>query len=231
MDPINTERLMAEALVKAQRHWDERHKAAEKKQPQWLIAISREAGANAAAIAHEIGAKLGFAVYGRELIQRIAEDKGLRVKLLETVDEKEHHWLRECIDSFSLTPSISTSAYVRYLLETLHTLSLHGKCVIIGRGAPHILPPKTTFRVRLHAPLFERVRSMEGRLKVSHDEAQAWVKKTDHDRDRFVAEHFQKNSNDVNHYDLTLETSRHSLADCAAIIIKAFESAQAHAQQ
>ena len=42
--------------------------------PSFTIALSREAGTQAGEIAHELGMKLNWPVFDRELVERIAED-------------------------------------------------------------------------------------------------------------------------------------------------------------
>ena len=73
----------------------------------------------------------------------------LRTKLLESVDERRTSWLVEFAEAFSQLPLVSEVAYVRHLIQTILSLSVHGSCVIVGRGATHILPPATTLRVAL----------------------------------------------------------------------------------
>ena len=59
------------------------------------------------------------------------------------------------------------SAYVRHLIETLLTLAMHGKCIIVGRGANVVVPSETVLRVRLIAPLGERIATVCERRNLS----------------------------------------------------------------
>lgn len=216
----------AAALVQAQHHWEKEHRLPKEAEPAWTVAISREAGANGARIAQHVGDKLGWPVYDRAIIKHIAEDHGLRLKLLESVDEKKKHWLHECVESFSQAPSVSSSAFAHCLVETLNSLSQHGNCVIVGRGAPQFLPPAVTLRVRIIAPLEDRIKSISVRHDINHEEAAAWVSKTDRERNRFVTDHFHKDSNDPHQYDLMLDSSRFSLTECAEMIVVGLKAAQ-----
>src|SRR5262249_31954605 len=157
----------------------------------------------------------------RELLQKIAEEMGLHSRLLESVDERRVHWLRETIEGFSLMPSVNESAYVRRLGKTLVSLASHGECVIVGRGAAQLLPTESTLRVRLVGPLEARVAAARERLGLSLEEAQKWVRTTDQERHNFVREHFHRDPNDSRHYDLVLNSSRFSVAECAELIIEA----------
>src|SRR6516165_1938589 len=59
----------------------------------FTVALTREAGTQGTAVAREVGRLLGWNVYDHELLERIAQDMGLRSSLLETVDERQQGWL------------------------------------------------------------------------------------------------------------------------------------------
>lgn len=229
-----TSERMADAIERARRHWQAGHRAATRPTSEaeaaprpFTIAFSREAGTNGPAIARAVGERLGWPVYDRELLQKIAEEMGLHTKLVESVDEKQMSWLRECVRTFSAAPSISETAFVRHLVETLLSLAAHGECVIVGRGAAVVLPAETTLRVRLVGATRERVESIRQRFGITRPEAEAWIEKTDRERARFVQDHFQKDPNDPRHYDLVLNSSRFSVEECAEFIVNALHCFQA----
>lgn len=195
------------------------------------IAISREAGANGSAIGRRVGEKLGWQVYDYELVERIAGEMGLRSKLLESVDEKRMSWLQECVQAFVSDRTVTQSGYVRRLVETLLTLALRGECVLVGRGANVVAPPETTLRVRLTAPLRDRIETVRARRGLSFEEAQKWVEKTDRERINFVKDHFHREANDVRLYDVVLNTARFSMEECADLIIEALHCMQARSRQ
>src|SRR5262249_55976043 len=155
-----------------------------------------------------LGDCLGWPVYDQELVQRIATEMNLRASLLASVDEKRMSWLEECVGGFASVPSVSESAFVRRLIETILSLGVHGDCIIVGRGAPQILPVETTLRVRLVAALDDRITVMSRELNVSREEAARFIEKTDRERRTFIQDHFQKDPSDPGHYDLVLNSSR-----------------------
>jgi cytidylate kinase len=238
MNPYKTSsERMAEVVARARRRWQMQQRIPEPAETlvppaprAFTVAISREAGANGSAVGHLLGERLGWPVYDYELVERIAGDMGLRSELLESVDEKHMSWLEECVESFSSKRSVTESAYVRHLVQTLITLALHGECILVGRGANVVAPPETTLRVRLVAPLRERIATVQKRRNLSFEEAQRWVEKTDHARAVFIKDHFHKQVDDPQLHDLVLNTSRFSLEACAEIIIDALHrmESQAH---
>jgi cytidylate kinase len=166
-------------------------------------------------------------VYDHELLERIAEEMNLRTSLIESVDERRVSWLQECAEAFTSVPSVTGSAYVRHLIQTLLSLAAHGECVIVGRGAAQILPVETTLRVRLVAPVVWRIVAMSEKLGISKEEAAHQVERIDRERILFVKDHFHKDATDPRQYDLVLNVSRFSVGQCADLIVEALHCLQA----
>jgi len=229
----SSERL-AEAMENARRHWKQQIPVVKTDSAEhpltpigFTIAISRESGAQGSLIARKVADKLGWHLYNRELLQKIADDQGLRVQLLHSVDEKHKNWLQECVEAYaSALPSVTEEAYVEYLVEALLSLSTLGNCVIVGRGAAQFLPPEKTFRVRLVGPQKERIAVLKEKFGISDKEASKWVEKTDKERDRFVRDHFHKDASDPSNYDLVINTCRYSPAYAAEVIVQGWRRFQ-----
>jgi len=235
------ERALDDLVDRACRRWDAQRQAAAAQRDlpprtprAFSIALSREAGTRGTVIAHEVGKLLNWQVYDHELLERIAQEMGLRANLLGSVDERQQSWLGECVAAFlsaplesERMPLVSESAYVRHLIETVLALGVHGECVIVGRGAAFILPPATTLRVRLMAPVKERVAVLASQLNLPAPEAARRVRVLDRERGDFVQDHFSRNPTDPSLYNLLLDTSRFSVADCAGLIVDALHRLQA----
>ena len=221
--PLN----VAESFVKAHECWNAQQRIESGSEradsAHFTIALSRETGTYGAAIAREVGNRLGWPVYDSELLQRIADDMGVHRNLLENVDERQQNWLSECLAALSAQPGINQSAYFRRLVETLLSLASHGHCVIVGRGATKVLPQATTLRVRIVAPREQRILAVQREHKITLKEATARVENTDRERNRFVMSHFQIDPTDPANYDLVLNAGRLSCADCAEIVIAALD--------
>jgi cytidylate kinase len=223
------------ALARAQQHWQQRREAARRGTTEvasgLTIALSRESGTSGSSVAHELGARLGWPVYHHELLERIAQEMGLRVSLLETIDEKRQSWLRESLEAFSSVPSVSESAYVSHVIETILSLGAHGECIIVGRGAAQILPAQTTLRVRLVAPLEDRITAVSHRHGISRQEAARRIETTDRERNRFIKAHFLKDPSDPGQYDLLLNSWRWSTSEAVDLIVEALRRLQRRSEQ
>jgi cytidylate kinase len=216
-----------DALARAHQHWSARHghtvDTAGTNPDRFTIAISRETGTYGAAIAREIGDRLGWPVYDRELLQRIADDIGVHRKLLDSVDERQESWLSECVSRLFAVPEVNQTVYFRRLIETLLSLATHGECVIVGRGATQVLPSASTLRVRVVAPLEHRIAAVQRERSITHAKAADEVATKDRERDRFVATHFKIDPANPVHYDLVLNVARFSTKECADLILDALD--------
>lgn len=197
--------------------------------PQLTVALSREAGAPGRDIADEIGSRLSWPVYDREIIDLIAQESGLRTELLESVDEHDRSWLIEAVASFKRRDQVSSAEFVHHLVHVLTALASHGRCVIVGRGAAACLPRVTTLRVRVLADLGDRVHRIASERKISEDEALAFIERVDRDRGRFVAGHFHRDILDAHNFDIVVNASRLSTATCAELSVQALRAMQAPA--
>jgi cytidylate kinase len=209
-----------EALARAQKHWQQRE-AAGASRPAPTIALAREAGCPGTSVAQEVGARLGWPVYDHELLERIAQEMGLRVRLVESLDERRQSWLLESMQALSSGKVVSEASYVHHLAQTLMSLAAHGKCLIVGRGAVQVLPPETTLRVRLIGQLKDRIAAFAARFGLSAQEAARKVEETDRERVGFIKRHFQKDPTDLVQYDLILNTSRWSVPECTDLVVQA----------
>jgi Cytidylate kinase-like family len=228
------DRSLSQLVEKACRRWEMRRQSAAAQQNPALrapraftIALSREAGTQGPEVAQEVGRLLGWYVYDHELLEHIAKEMGIRTALLESVDEKEQSWLLETVEAFlsapvksEWSPLVTESGYVQHLVQTVLALGIHGECVIVGRGAPFILPSETTLRVRLVAPVPERIAALSRKLGISEREAALKVRTVDRERSDFVQDHFFKDANDPRNYDLVLNVSRLSVAQSAELIVE-----------
>jgi cytidylate kinase len=232
----SSERL-ADAMDRARRHWQDKCEAFAIAEvalppapPAITITLSREAGAQGPGIARAIGKRLNWPVYDREILQHLADEMGVRPRLLESMDEKQVGWLRECLAAFSSAPSVSESTYVHHLKAMLLALAAQGQCVIVGRGGAQFLPEATTLRVRVVAPLAERIATIRQRFGVSSDEAARWIETTDRARYRFVHDHFLKDPADPGNYDLVLNSARFSIEECTDLIVQALRQFEGRAK-
>jgi hypothetical protein len=185
------------------------------------IGVTRQAGSRGPEIARAVGDLLGWPVYDHEILSLIAKDAGMSEQLLEHLDERYVSWVEEMAASFSVHTNPPEGTYIKRLLTVLGSLARVGHCVLVGRGAPLVLPVDSTLRVRLIAPRAVRVAHTARRMGVSMAEAERWVDRTDHEREQFVKYRLGKEPGDPLSYDLLLNVGRYSTGEAAALIAQA----------
>jgi cytidylate kinase len=226
---------MGEAMARAHSHWQAHFMAgatpsrAVPPTPAFTVAISRQAGTWSSRISGPLGERLGWPVYDRGLLQRIADDLGVKATLLESVDERRMNWLQGFLDTFAAQPAVTPGAYVYQLVKMLLSLAAHGDCIIVGRGAAQVLPPETTLRVRLVAPLPDRIATVRQRFGVTREEATHRVEAADRDRDRFIRDNFHTDPADAARFDVVLNVARFSADDCVDLIEQSLKRRRSHA--
>lgn len=183
------------------------------------VAISRETGTHE----HEIGAlvaeRLHWDLFDHELVERIAERMHVSVSQLDPLDEHCTHWLQETVSLMSSIPIVRESQFVRNLVETTLELGSRGHGIFIGRGAAWTLPPESTLRVALMAPLEYRIHVIMRESHINAHDAAVLVEERDRQRLRFAKAHFCNNEVDLHAFDLVLNTSRLTPSDCADLIV------------
>jgi cytidylate kinase len=198
--------------------------------PAVSVAISRQTGALGSEIARAVGARLNWAVYDKELLELIAQEKGLQKSLLEHLDERYISWLEQVVTNFSTLSNLTEATYLKQLMHVLAALAKAGHCVIVGRGAAHVLPVETTLRVRIVAPREARIINAERTRGLTRAEAERWLDKTDADRHAFSMHYFHNDNNDPASYDLLLNSQRFSTDDCVALIAEGALKLEKHVQ-
>lgn len=187
----------------------------------FTVAISREAGTPDRQIAQELGARLGWPIFDHELLQILAARTGWPLHALEEADERHVSWVQQSFESFLQFPGVHEDAFVHRLVELIQELGTTGDCILVGRGAGHMLPDETTLRVRLVAPRQDRVAQVACEQQISSAAASRYVDRLDRCRHDFVAKHFFRDVADPAHYTLTLNTSQLSVAESVDLIADA----------
>jgi cytidylate kinase len=188
--------------------------------PPLTVTVSREVGSRGGEIARMVGAELGWPVYDRELLQKIADEKGLCVKLLESLDERHVSWLEGLMRGLGVPKAGRDGAYMRGLLGLLASLGKAGSCVIVGRGACHVLPQESNLSVRIVAPLEARIAEVQKRDNLAPEDAKRYIEQRDRDRTEFIKYYFHVDPQDAgHHYDAVLNSAWAGPEECTAVIV------------
>ncbi len=189
-----------------------------------VVVVSRQYGAQGAALARLVADGLSFPLWDREILHEIAQHSGALETLFASLDEHRRHGVIETISGLGPGPHVSASGYRVALLRVLHTLGAHGGAVIVGRGAQFVLGPDHALRVRAVAPLEERVRGLARRRGLSELEARQDVATIETERRNFIRDLFGRDDDEPAAYDLVVNTATVPLARAAALVLEAYRA-------
>jgi cytidylate kinase len=179
------------------------------------VAISRKAYSQAHAIAEELITLMevksafegdAWTLFDRSLVERILEDHNLPKAMARYMPEDRDHDFTGLINEI-LGVHPSSWKLFHYTCDTIHKLAKIGGVILIGRGShiitrgmPHVL------KVRIIAPMEQRICRATKLLDIPTAEATRRVKQDDAARAAFVRSHFDEDVDDPLAYDLTINT-------------------------
>ena len=164
-----------------------------------FITISRQAGAGGRTLARALAGRLNevdpgewpWAVWDRELVEKVAREEHIPVTLIESLELEgpRQSAFREFLASLSATNDaahLDEFQVFRRVAQTVRALARAGRAVIVGRGSVYATAGLAGgVHVRLVAPLQERVAHMARVLNCSEGDAAAEVRRIDRYRETF----------------------------------------------
>ena len=147
----------------------------------------------------------------------------VRRELIESLDEQDRTTIQDAITQLLHPQPIGAAGYLAHLNEILLTLGHQGDVVIVGRGAQYILPSQFGLRVRMIAPVEQRVRRIANRENLSLVAARDSVEKADHTRTNYVHRQFGKNTGDPLNHDVTINTAELTVEAAADVVMTALD--------
>jgi cytidylate kinase len=184
------------------------------------VAISRLAHCGATAIGRRVAETLGYGFFGREIIEQIARERGIQERLVEGFDERVRSAIDRYVGDAFRQRSFDESAYLREVTRIVTTLGEGGGAVVLGRGAPYILPPARALRVLLVAPAAFRAARLSEAAGLAQEEAATRLAQEDEQRRGFLLQQFGVRQEDPLLYDLVLNTAGLATEAAAAVVVE-----------
>lgn len=187
-----------------------------------FVTIAREPGSGGVPIAHAVAKKLGFQCIDEQLIDDVALSTKKRKAIIQAVDERSRSRIEDVVHSLVNPEYIDDVKYITELTKVVLFYAQRGHVVIVGRAANFITPFAKGLHVSITAPYEVRVQramDFEGFTRLKAEEV---IEFTEAERKKFVKQYFRQNSEKINSYDLTLNTTFFSVDDAAEVIAHAF---------
>jgi len=144
-------------------------------------------------------------------------------KVIESLDEREVTLRDSFLSALFRDRHLWPDEYMHHLTKVIGTIGRYGNAIIVGRGANYILPRANTFRVRIIAPLEDRIRYVMEDRKCVRTAAEQYILKTENNRKAFIRKHFNADVTDATQYDLVVNTGGITIAGAAEAIQVAFK--------
>ena len=198
-----------------------------------FVTVSRECGTGGNDLGEEIARRLNrllsveqpaWTVFDRNLVARMLEDNHLSTSLARFLPEAKISEVEASVGEIvGLHPSIWTMVHqTNSLMRRLANL---GHAVIVGRGANYATAGAARgLHLRLIAPTEQRANRISRLLGLSHDQALAFNRKTDHARRDYVRSFFEADIDDPASYDLVVNMEHFTTETAADLVVAVLHS-------
>ncbi len=178
-----------------------------------IVTISRECGSGGEEIGKAVARNLKYAYVSKSTIYRDIEKHG-------------EQWLKWGAELDEHAPSIwerydrSFAGYVSLLEHCIYELALKNNVVILGRGGNWLLQEiPYALRVRIIAPMEDRIRLVSEREGVNREAAEKILRFSDHERSIFLKKAYHRDWSHPDDYDMTFNTSHMGRDEVVKLII------------
>ncbi len=196
-----------EALVEEQaRRWEltRTQRAENARRP--VITVGRQHGAGGEEIAQRLASELGFDLFDREIIQRIAASTHLSERVIASLDEKNRELLTDWLGSVASQNYLSPAEYRYHLTRVVGAIAHQGGAVILGRASHLILGEGRALRVLVVAPLETRVRNVMEHEGLSERDARRRIVAVESELRAYLMQHFHAEFLNPSEFDLVVNT-------------------------
>lgn len=194
-----------------------------------VITISRQYGSGGHAVGELIARKLGIAFYDSKLIELTSIASGFTPEYVEKHEQKMPNGLLNKLyyQNYAYVNEVIPPNDELFMVQTqvIRNIAAGESCVIVGRAANFILKGhKNSFNVFVHADQEFRRKRVIHEYMTNPGDALKVMEKKDREREDYYLHYTGKEWNDLNEYDMTVETSLFGIEETANMIIKAAEA-------
>jgi len=173
-------------------------------------------GSGGQIVARKLADRLGYTLIDGEAILKVASKYGLSADAVEKADEKPPAF----VESLDSNLEIDLHRIEQIVLE----YALKGNVIIYGRGGQDLLDGiDNVFRVRIVAPFEIRVERWAEREWIDPDLSRILVRKSDQQRAGFIKYYFDRDWDNTDCYELTINTTRLSIDKAVDLICSGIE--------
>lgn len=170
------------------------------------ISISKQLGAGSRELARRLADELHWQCFDKEILTAIAEHTNSCEQILSRLDEHAIGSINDYVAQMVVAEDPGQATYLRQMIRVVMGLARQGNAIIIGRGANFFLDPRFGLRVRLVAPVEQRVARVADAEGWAMDVARSEVERNDAQQSAFIRQVFGREIDDALGFDLVLNT-------------------------
>ncbi|MFQ5717897.1 MAG: AAA family ATPase [Nitrospinales bacterium] len=205
---------MAERIIAGKiREWTEKRKNLEEQadletiKVHPFLTIARDFGSGEEEILPKLEKTLQWKIYGRNLLDFIAQRELLSRSFMETLDEQKQNLLDNWVNFLVRSRIILQNDYVLKISRLMKVIVAQESAILLGRGAHLILKENEGgLRIKLTAPFDRRVQNIMKLKNISKDEAEKMVLQKDKERQEFLQRYFNKDTHNAVDFDIIFNT-------------------------
>jgi cytidylate kinase len=183
-----------------------------------VLTISHQYGSGGSRIARELGRRLGWSVWEKEIVRKIASQYKVAEEYVEAKDERVDSFIERMVGLFGMggfestyeipPPLWLTDAQLARMTRTIiEEVAKEGNAIIVGRGGNLVLAnhPRAV-HVFLLAPLEVRISRVMQAEGLSHHDAERRISGMDKLRTDYVHTFYHTSWNDLSQYHLVVDS-------------------------
>ena len=194
---------------------------------QLVIALGREFGSGGHVIAEKLAAHYGLALYDKNILKDIAEQKAVSEKNLTPYDERpKSPFLSRTVRGFTNSPEENIAQlqfdFIRERADAGESFVIVGRCAeSVLRGRSHLI---TIF---VMGDMDQKIlRTMETE-NLSEEEAKKRVEQVSRQRKAYHNHYCKEKWGDARNYDLTINSSRLGIAGTTCLLMDYIDARRA----
>ncbi len=187
---------------------------------QFIICIGREYGSGGRIISEIISEKLGVSVYGKTILNKIAEEKSMNLDELKKYDEKSRNiFLSRSVGGYSNSPEDNVA---QMQFDFLKEKADSGESfVVLGRCASYILRDNPNIiKIFITADMPEKIDHVSKIFQIPLDDAQLLIQKENKKRKSYHNYYSKEKWGDSRHYDIIINSSKLGIEKTADMLVE-----------
>jgi cytidylate kinase len=200
-----------------------------------MLTISHQYGSGGSQIARDLGGRLQWPVWEKEIVRKIATEYQLAETDVDAKDERVASFIEKLVDllglggfatAYSILPPRGLDdAQLLHMTRTIvEDIAQEGRAIVVGRGGNYILATRPkTLHVFIFAPLEARIQRVIEMEKLTRSEAERRIAGMDRLRTDYVRTFYHADWRDPTHYHLTLDSAMWGERGTADLILPAVE--------